>query len=141
MVTSYVEGRVRVRDKALNRSSTITALKESLLKYKGIIKVTENRRVGSLLVIYDRAVTGIRKIMAIIAGYLNTSGTLNKVTASIKRSGKAFRRAINIGMLSALLASIVAAIVGSKGMHVIAGTGFLALFAMHFYRHKEMVFA
>lgn len=74
MVASFIDGRIRIRDEAFISRSLSCDIQDALLKNKGITRASINRRVGSLLVIYDTATMNGEKIVGLIAGYLNAGG-------------------------------------------------------------------
>jgi len=146
MITSFIDGRLRIRDESLKNPSTAENLRKVLFEVKGVSAVEINRRVGSFLVIYDKAVTGIMKIVEAASAYLNMKEMINdavqrkkKKTAVAKK--RIVRRVSNIGMFLSLAASVIAAIVGGKFLHIAAGIAFLIFFATHFAQHKEKIFA
>lgn len=71
MVASFIDGRIRIRGKAFINRSLSCDIRDALLKNKGITRASVNRRVGSLLVIYDTATMDGGEIVGLIAGYLN----------------------------------------------------------------------
>ncbi len=73
MVASFIDGRIRIRDKAFISRSQAFDVQGALLKNKGISRASVNRRVGSLLVIYDTAMMNGEKIVGLIGGYLHAS--------------------------------------------------------------------
>lgn len=74
MVASFIDGRIRIRDKAFISRSQVFDVQDALLKNKGITRASVNRRVGSLLVVYDTATMNGEEIVGLIAGYLNAGG-------------------------------------------------------------------
>ena len=144
MIVSFIDGRLRIRDVSLKYPSTAENLRKVLLDIKGVSEVETNRRVGSLLVIYDKAVTGITKIVEAASAYLNIKERTKDIVQRKRTPAVAkkliVRRASNIGMILSLATSVIAAIVGVKGLHIAAGTAFLLFFVAHFAQHKEKVF-
>lgn len=146
MIVSSVDGRLRIRDDALRNPSTARALEKRLLALKGIVEVKINQRIGSLLVLYDEAVTGIKGIRDAVAGYLDVRRPIRDTVVRKRGKERSVIRRIskkvsNIGMLASLAFSVIAAILGAEGLHVASGALFLFFFAMHFSRHRELVFA
>lgn len=149
VVSSHFEGRARIRDEGLRKEPLITRAREALLAMPGVSGVEGNARVGSLLVLYNAAVTGIEKIIETVAdlkgsvevgveargGGRVSARPLFSIPARVKRN------VTNFGMLAALLLSVAAAIFDLKKLHILAGIVFLALFGVHFFERKEYLFA
>ena len=151
VVTSHIEGRVRIRDEGLKKEALLSKVRNSLEDCPGIGSVEANLRVGSILVLYDATVTGLERISAIIAEFLgenepvaearmeNFSRVLRKIPRTIPARAK--RIAVNVGMIGSLVLSIAAAIINLKKLHILAGVIFLAFFGIHAYERKELLFA
>jgi hypothetical protein len=75
MVASFIDGRIRIRDEAFISRSRAFDVEDALLKNKGITRASVNRRVGSLLVIYDAATMNGETIVGLISGYLYAGGS------------------------------------------------------------------
>ncbi|MDR3175758.1 MAG: hypothetical protein LBU06_04420 [Desulfovibrio sp.] len=56
MITSFIDGRVRIRAKALKHAETMAMAKKFAQTRQGVLKVEGNVGTGSLLVHYDPAV-------------------------------------------------------------------------------------
>lgn len=143
MVASLIEGRARIRDERFREPSTADAARERLLVLRGIASVTVNRRVGSVLVLYDELLTGIEEIIEALAPFMEQKRSCRRRTedgrkaAAKKRAGRRYsRKAVAAGMLVSLLATVTAA-AGSTGVHVAAGVLFLGLAAMHVAHHRQ----
>lgn len=75
-VTSLVNGRARVRHPALVGldSETVEALRQAALGVEGVLEVTVNPRVGSLLVIWDPEVATVEDLKGALAFGLDMLG-------------------------------------------------------------------
>jgi len=150
-VTSHIEGRVRIRDEGLKNETLLSKVTEALLVTPGIASVEANPRVGSLLVLYRAAVTGLEKIRQIISGLLAAGESVARTSsAGIGRvigkfsptvSPRTKRIAINIGMLASLALSLVAAVLDLKKLHILAGVIYLAIFGTHLFERRQSLFA
>ena len=151
VVTSHIEGRVRIRDEGLKKETLLLQLREALLESPGISGVEANPRVGSLLVIYNAASTGVERIQQIIAGFIGegeaaasaVSEGISRIIGKIPRTvpPRVKRIAVNAGMLASLVLSVVAAVLDLKTLHILAGVIFLAIFGAHLYERRQYLFA
>lgn len=155
VVASHIEGRVRIRDEGLKRESLLIRAKAALLAVPGVSGVEGNGRVGSLLVLYSAAVTGVERIMEAASDILGSG----EEAESAAESGRAFgngslagrvslaisprlkNRMVNIGMLASLALSLVAIVFDLKKLHLVTGMIFVALFGDHLYHRGRLVFA
>ncbi len=53
MITSFIDGRVRVRHAALRNTENMQVIVDMLGQYPGVQSATPNLRTGSILVLYD----------------------------------------------------------------------------------------
>ena len=151
LIASHFDGRIRIRDQQLTNKGVAQAMSEALSALPGVGQVTVNERVGSLLVIYSAAVTKLQSIMVRISGLLGeappmpTSAPSGKedgcVTGlrSLRLPGK--KKAVNLGMLASLVTSMLGIIFGLKKLHVAAGVLFLAVFGVHIFERRRVMFA
>jgi len=139
MVVSATNGRVRVRHGALKGSSTAGEIRGKLLEMKGVLDVQINRRVGSLLVMYDKAKISLERILNKVAEVLHVD--LAALKSRMSQANKALtgvkgRRYVKRGMLGALGTAMVA-LVWTERYHVVAGGVFLGLLGLHLYQNKR----
>lgn len=163
VVTSHFDGRIRIRDEGLKLESMAGEVKEAVLASEGVNSVEANPRVGSLLVLYDAAVTAVEKILKVISDLLGSGDQQTEETepsttgwrarsvagvAAVKRLSRSIpaipprlkRNLVNGGMLLSLFVSVLLGFIGLKKLHILTGIIFIALFGDHFYLHKERVF-
>ena len=151
LIASCIDGRLRIRDQQLMKKNVAEAVCEALSALPGISLVTVNERVGSLLVIYSAAVTKLQSIMESITGLLgdeeeNTpyvrSCEQAPFVSGIRSLGLSVRKAaINMGMLVSLVTSMVGIMLGLKKLHYAAGILFLAIFGIHIFERRRVMFA
>ncbi len=155
VVSSLLDGRVRIRDEGLKREQLASRIREALLATPGVSVVEANPRTGSLLVIFSAALTAVEKILKTVSDLLGSTENLNGGVEAAKSSGilplgskmsftippGAKRRLVNLGMLVSLALSLAAAVFGFKKLHILAGIVFVALFGDHFYQKREVLFA
>lgn len=150
-VASCIAGRLRIRDQQLTQKGVAEAVCAVLSALPGINQVTVNARVGSLLIIYSTAVTKLQEIMKSIADSLGelpqepsparSSERASCISGirSLRLPGK--KAAVNLGMLAALVTSMLGIMFGLKKLHVAAGVLFLAFFGIHLFERRRAMFA
>ncbi|SNB45504.1 hypothetical protein [Geobacter sp. DSM 9736] len=148
VIASHFGGRVRIRDDSLKREPMIARASEALMNMPGVTGVEGNPRVGSLLVLYSAAVTGVDRIIEAAADLLSSGEVEGESTEAGRVSSCALfriparvkRNIANLGMLASLVLSVAAAIFDLKKLHILAGIIFLALFGVHVFERKEYVY-
>ena len=135
--------RFRFRCKSLRIDDKAAEVKESLLKTKGVIELAINKRVGSVLVIFDKAKTSAETLFVKIAESLGVD--VQKVKDGLSRfsrtvSGRKGRRIVKRGMMGAGVAAIGLLAYSEKG-HAISGGVWLTLLAAHLYQNKRTLFS
>lgn len=141
MNATATAGRLRVRNGALKSNELATCVKEKLFEAKGVLEVQVNRRVGSVLVLFDKARISVERVMGRIATALgmDTKKLSAKAQSAQKAiSGKKGRRYVKRGMIVALAAAL-GVVAYSEKWHVIAGGAFLTLLGAHLYQNRRTV--
>lgn len=147
MITSCIDGRIRVRDSLLRNASVAGTLNRVLLDAPGVKAVSINSRAGSLLILFRQAQTTVREIIALLEEFLPAAKTASApVPAKSGRSRQVGlatirRRAVNLGMLASLLVSLLGAALGAKTLHIVAGIIFVAVAGVHHYDKRQALFA
>ncbi|GFK94694.1 hypothetical protein NNJEOMEG_02541 [Fundidesulfovibrio magnetotacticus] len=139
MVVCETEGRVRFRDAALKAEDIGNTVREALRKTPGVLRTEVNRRVGSLLVLYDKASIGLKDILEKIAQALGVDPEMfREHLKNLQRTlaGVGARRNVKRGMLGALGLALGGLLV-HEGLHVAAGAVFAALLAAHLYQNRR----
>lgn len=152
-IASHIEGRLRVRDPRLCRREHLEALKEKLLGSPDVQEVSGNVKTGSVLILYRKVRNAFQNISELIAETL--APLANSVSEQWLPSPAAVssrkrvqvpsrpllskRRVLNMGMLIALLGTLVS-LGGSKHLHAVAGFIFLAILSMHFLDKRKTLF-
>lgn len=150
MIASIIDGRIRIRHSRLKEGAFAGELKRHLLAVKGLKEILINPRVGSALLVYDTLITSAEKIIKRISRLLDinqkaevqkgkVSGvniirgfSLNKVNA---------RKAVRIGLIASLSASLIALVFGSKALHAAFGLVFLSFAAIHIFKYEKLLLA
>lgn len=150
IIASCVDGRIRLRDRQLTQKGVAEAVCEALSALPGVGRVTVNERIGSLLIIYSAAVIKFQGIMESISELLGDtnepsdarSGEEAPLVSGMRPFGRYVRKsAVNMGMLASLLTSMIGIMLGLKKLHYAAGILFLAIFGIHIFERRRVMFA
>ena len=151
-VTSFIDGRVRLRHPALHQHQVVAEIQPRILSIKGIQSAEFNERSGSLLLHYDidvlsrdeliqQALPWASYLDECLKGHIATppaSGGSGERKPAFPLSGKiCWRKAVNRGMLASLAVTVGSLALGGKQVHAVAGTVFLALVGVHGYRYRR----
>lgn len=131
MITSMVDGRIRIRNSRLKENAFASALMSHLSAVNGVKEVLINRRVGSALIVYDPSIT-TESIISLIGRFLDI--TQKRETQQDKKNSVNIRKTINIGLLFSLLASLTALVFGSRLWHLSFGLVFLGFVVTHIFK-------
>lgn len=147
-ISSHIEGRLRVRDPRLRNAGFLQMLQEKLQCLHGVSAVSGSPRSGSLLVLYRQAQLPLEKIDHLLTELLGSGQnerpeprpkpadeaprSLPELPLSLNR-----RQAVNWSMLLCLLLSLGALAVGSKRIHIIAGTVFVGILGLHLFDKRK----
>lgn len=151
-ISSHIEGRLRVRDPRLRNAGFLQMLQEKLQGLHGVSAVSGSSRSGSLLVLYRQTQLPLEKIDHLLTELLGSGqkerpATRPKPAAAAPRGLPDLplslnrRQAVNWGMLLSLLISLGALAVGSKRLHIIAGTVFVGIFGIHLIDKRKALVA
>lgn len=133
------QGRIRFRNEALKVAEFGYTVRDALLEAKGVVQVQVNRRVGSLLVLFDKTRISAERILERIARSLGVDpdkvrdGAAGVQRALASRKG---RRYVKRGMMASLAAALGIVLVSEK-WHVAAGVVFVHLLAAHMYQNRR----
>ena len=141
MDTTANKQRIRFRNEALKIADFGYSLRDSLLETKGVIEVHINRRVGSVLVLFDKAKISTKKILTKISETLSID--FDKVLEGVKNLKKTLmsrkgRRYVKVGMFGAIATSLASLAFSSK-WHAATGVAFAGTTALHLYQNKKTI--
>ena len=151
-VTSFIDGRVRLRHPALRRHQVVAEIQPRILDIAGIRSAEFNERAGSLLLCYDSEILSrddlIRQALpwaSYLDGCLEGQPVLppagspsGECKAAFPVHGKVcWRKMVNRGMLASLAVTAGSLVLGGKRVHVAAGAVFLVLAGMHAWRYRR----
>lgn len=131
--------RFRFRCESFKLDEKAQAVKEKLQKTKGVAKVAVNKRVGSLLVIFDHAKVCAERIFETIASSLGidpniVKSKLRSVSQAI--NSKKGRRYVKRGLLGAGTITLSLLTI-SEDAHAVSGVIWLTLMATHIYQNRR----
>jgi len=145
MIASMVNGRIRIRDSKLKKGVFANEFQRHLSVVTGLKGISINTMVGSALLIYDTSITSDERIIKHIGRLLDVTQETEVPKgkgAGVKHiRNRVNRRAVNIGMLASLAASLIALIAGSKALHAALGLVFLGFTAVHIFKNKNLLLA
>ena len=151
-VTSFIDGRVRLRHPALYRHEVVAAIRPHVTAIRGVMSAEFNERAGSLLVLYDPALLSREELIRqalpwaqYLDGCLQGSPAAQprrdrmgeSEPASPRRGRNCWRKTVNRGMLATLAVTVGSLALGGKRVHTAAGTLFLVLSGLHAWRYRR----
>ncbi len=149
-ITSYIPGRVRIRDERLADGADAESLSNMLKQLPGIINITTNHRTSSMLIKYDPA-SGVEKLLQSHCDLVNTEDparpTKKQHSCSRKKSSSSanclpfsYRQFLNYGMMITFAASGLGIVLHYRKLHKAAGFLFFGLSALHMYNKRRTLF-
>lgn len=143
IITSFIDGRVRVRHSALKKAANAAKTHDALMRTPGVRKAEINTNTGSLLLEYDPKQLSRVELLQ-MAEKMKEGLAEDEEPALSRRKGRLLtpaqvRHLTNRGMILTLGASVGFALAGRMGAHVALGWGFLALNALHLYRYRRCI--
>ncbi|BCS88104.1 HMA2 domain-containing protein [Pseudodesulfovibrio sediminis] len=138
-MNAATQGRIRFRNEALKVTEFGFTLRDALLEVKGVVQVQVNKRIGSILILFDNTKISAEKVLSKIADALGVD--LTKVKSGMNDVHKALtgmkgRRYVKRGMLASM-ATLLGIVYFSEKWHVAAGVAFVHLIALHLYQNKK----
>jgi len=137
MITSFVDGRIRIRDEKLKGIAVVSHIQKKLSQLKGIMDFSINHRTGSLLILYDKTILRLEQILHLLGDYLDIA----KIEFRKFINFVADKKIINLGMFTSLAVSMLSAALDIAALHITAGVVFLGFLSLHIFRYKNMFFA
>ncbi|WP_353115091.1 HMA2 domain-containing protein [Nitratidesulfovibrio sp.] len=145
MISSFIDGRVRIRCDALRNPEAAAAIEGTLRETPGVLSATANPRTGGLLVEYDPdAVTQEQLLEAakMLEAFAAQEPAAPKKSCCCRRLTKAEAMRISKrGMAGSLAALVLFGLAGRERAHIVAGGLFLAFNAYHLYAYRKRVMA
>ncbi len=132
-------GRIRFRNEALKVAELGFTVRDSLLELKGVAQVQVNKRIGSILILFDKTKISTEKILTKIAEALGVD--MEKVKQNVSNLQKELttpkaRKYVQRGLMASIAAAL-GIVYFSEKWHVAAGVVFVHLLALHLYQNKR----
>lgn len=133
------QGRIRFRNESLKVAEFAYGIRDSLLEVKGVIQVQVNKRIGSILILFDKTKVSAENILSKVAEGLGID--MAKVKENVSNMKKALngrngRKYVKRGMGGALAAAL-GIVYFSEKWHVAAGIVFIHMLALHLYQNRR----
>ena len=142
MISSFFEGRVRLRHPALKEPGNVAGLTEMLGMYPGVLSTSSNLLTGSLLVHYDPEMISkddlavAAKMLEEQIGRAESAESGGKGRGALKSLCKILPRRQELLLLNASFALCLLGLLGSRKVHAWAGGAFALLTLMHILRRR-----
>lgn len=141
-ITSYIDGRVRLRHPALRDEGKIALLRQLASSIPGILEISANPRTGSLLLEYDPEKMNRDSLLELAAPLEvfmqeDACGPERKKKVLPSLSKPQCKRFLNRTMLLALAGSAGFGLAGRAGAHIAASGLFLLCNLIHIYAYRK----
>lgn len=140
-ITSFIDGRVRLRHPALKHAETADLVAASLGAVDGVTEVKANHRTGSLLLFYDPEELSRERLRelaeqgAAVLVQTPSAGKERDVLSCVL--GRRVTRMVDRAMLVSLLVCLGGLAAGSGVVHRVAGAVFTAAGLQHLAAHRK----
>lgn len=134
MISSYIEGRVRIRHNALKDLELMSAVLSAVQGEEGILHVSANPKIGSLLVLYDPDRISREKLL--MAAKLLEAKDEDKA-CSPRSSRREARRRESLLLGSVYGLTLLSGLVGGARLHVATAGLFTLLAFKHLYDRRK----
>lgn len=134
MITSFIEGRARIRHDAFMDMDKVAMITGMLKDYPGILEVRANPLIGSLLVLYDPDVVGpeqLEQAQDMLNAFCGEEPSGSKSCDFSQILDRILPRKTERTLLNATLTLCLLGIFTSWRLHILAGTAFAALCLSH----------
>lgn len=136
-VTSFMDGRVRLRHPALKNAAQAERVRPLLASMPGMRNVTVNSRTGSLLLEYDPARISREDLLSLAGQWEAYAAQPDDARPKRGLDRAAAIRFANRGMLATFAASLAFGLAGRERVHVVAGGLFLLFNLAHLYTYRN----
>ena len=143
IVTSFIDGRVRLRHPALKDAATVDMAAGMLSGVDGVESVQSNPRTGSLLIFYDAEKLSREKLLELAeqgAAFLQEEQKRVPDRTCSLTGMLLSRKATRLGkraMLVSLLCSLAGAASGMGAVHSVTGAVFALASLQHMAAHRK----
>ncbi len=131
MLTSFIDGRLRLRHKALKNPDTLTLVERTAAGLEGVHSAVGNPRTGSLLLTYDPAVLSRETLLETAEKLRSFLPEDPKPKQAAKPTGKAFfggpwtfrqKCRAEAGLMGSIMSATLVGALFNKRLHIAAGT-------------------
>lgn len=142
-ITSFIDGRIRVRHKSLHNPEQAGKVQAFLANTSGVNKAEINTNTGSLLLEYDPGRLSRADLLRLAEAMEETLAAEEREEPApgcrrfCLADSRHLRRMTNRGMLLTLVAAVGFGLAGRTGGHMAFGWGFLALNALHLHTYRK----
>lgn len=136
MISSFIDGRVRIRHKALKDPEFMATIRDTVAGQDGVLEVRDNPKTGSLLVRYDPAVISHDKLL-MAAQMLENTIPEKAAPKSGACSPRKMARRKETALLSGLYALTLIGGFTNIRLHMAAGGLFTLLAARHLFARRN----
>lgn len=135
MITSFIDGRVRLRAPALKDPVQVAQIQTLLGDYAGVARVQSNLRTGSLLIEYDPAQIS-REMLMFAASALESQLSPQTAAERVSTDQQAYHGEALL-LIAALTLCLGCAAAGAKSWHVWSGGVFTLLTVNHVLQRRR----
>ena len=139
MVTSHIDGRIRLRSASLRDPDAARKAEAALTQKSGVRRATANPRTGSMLVEYDSG--ALTRDDVVEAAGLPAKEDAQIAAPKRRRTKAENMRIAKRGMLASGFAMLVFAAADRERAHILAGGAFLVFNAYHLYTYRRRLLA
>lgn len=147
MIASRIEGRIRFRHPALTDRDLLVTITDQLANLPGITGLEANPRTGSLLVTHDARLATeelVAMATALAEQYGGPPETALPAPRPAKhrpRHGRRLRHTQQIGLASAMVATLASGLIDNKSVHLAMGLSLAGLAAWHVFQYRRRFLA
>lgn len=149
-ITSYIPGRIRVRDERLANKADTEPLISILKQLPGINNIVLNHRTSSMLIQYDPA-SGVEDLLKSHCDLMDAGEPVKSAKKQPLSSRKkcnstasclpfSYRQFLNYGMMITFAASGWGVAIHYRKLHKVAGFLFFGLSGLHMYNKRKTLF-
>ena len=140
-VSSFSDGRIRLRHKYFTNPEIVAELKEKIAEVKGITSSEFKTNTGSVLITYDTNILKKEDLLALAKPWIEKIEKLEKSGGElIRTSNEPWRpcsKIFNAILLGSFAITVVSIPLRAMGLHLIAGSVLVVYGALHTIQHKS----
>jgi hypothetical protein len=139
MIASFIDGRIRIRDRALTNPQTLLGLARMIESRPGVRRVSTNTRTGSLLLEYEPDVLSRESLLAAMHVLDAICGGKNGGTSAGRQNAArgTLTRGAELRLLGLSAGLCASGLLFSRRLHAGAGLAFLLLAVRHVFQYRD----